>query len=227
MKVVIIEDEKDLAELIAYNLAKEGWQTTIALDGKSGFERVSEELPDMVILDLMLPEMSGTEVCRLLRKQESTTAIPVIMVTAKGEEIDRVVGFEVGADDYLVKPFSTRELLLRIKAILRRSAPSDPQSDKKLSIGGLTVDPSRHKVTVGIEEITLTMTEYKLLLTLAERLGRVQGRERLLQEIWGYSSDADTRTVDTHITRLRSKLGAAGEMIQTVRGFGYKMEPLP
>ena len=223
MKIVIIEDERDLAELIAFNLEKEGWRTVIALDGKTGFDRVSAELPDIVILDLMLPEMSGTEVCKLLRKQESTASIPIIMVTAKGEEIDRVVGFEVGADDYLVKPFSARELLLRIKAILRRTTP-DVKVDRSLVLGGVTIDPSRHRVTVDNEEIVLTSTEYKLLFTLAERPGRVQSRDRLLQDVWGYSSDADSRTVDTHITRLRGKLGEAGEMIVTVRGFGYKME---
>lgn len=223
MKIVIIEDERDLAELLAFNLEKEGWRTIIALDGKTGFDLVSAELPDIVILDLMLPEISGTEVCKLLRKQESTASIPIIMVTAKGEEIDRVVGFEVGADDYLVKPFSARELLLRIKAILRRTTP-DVKVDKNLVLGGVTIDPSRHRVTVYKEEIVLTSTEYKLLFTLAERPGRVQSRERLLQDVWGYSSDADTRTVDTHITRLRGKLGEAGEMIITVRGFGYKME---
>jgi len=223
MKVVIIEDEKDLAELLAFNLGKEGWQTLIALDGRSGLELVTAELPDMVILDLMLPEISGTEVCKLLRKQKSTAAIPVIMVTAKGEEIDRVVGFEVGADDYLVKPFSSRELLLRMKAILRRSAP-EVTSEKSLNLGRLNIDQSRHRVTVADEEITLTSTEYKLLVILAERPGRVQSRERLLQDVWGYSSDADTRTVDTHITRLRAKLGDDGDMILTVRGFGYKLE---
>jgi len=223
MKIVIIEDERDLAELLAFNLEKEGWQTIIALDGKTGLERVTAELPDIVILDLMLPEITGTEICKLLRKQESTAAIPIIMVTAKGEEIDRVVGFEVGADDYLVKPFSSRELLLRIKAILRRSTP-DVKVEKCLVLGVLTIDPSRHRVTVTDEEIILTSTEYKLLCTLAKRPGRVQSRERLLQDVWGYSSDADTRTVDTHITRLRGKLGEAGDMIVTVRGFGYKME---
>lgn len=223
MKVVIIEDEKDLAELLAFNLGKEGWQTIIALDGRSGIEQVTAELPDIVILDLMLPEISGTEVCRLLRKQERTATIPIIMVTAKGEEIDRVVGFEVGADDYLVKPFSSRELLLRMKAILRRSTP-EQNSDKTLNLGSLAIDPSRHRVAVNDEEKILTSTEYKLLMVLAERPGRVQSRERLLQDVWGYSSEADTRTVDTHITRLRAKLGAAGEMILTVRGFGYKLE---
>lgn len=223
MKIVIIEDERDLADLLAFNLEKEGWQTIIALDGKTGLERVTAELPDIVILDLMLPEISGTEVCKLLRKQESTARIPIIMVTAKGEEIDRVVGFEVGADDYLVKPFSSRELLLRIKAILRR-AITEVKVEKSLVLGNLTIDSSRHTVTLDEEEITLTSTEYKLLFTLAERPGRVQSRDRLLQDVWGYSSDADSRTVDTHITRLRGKLGAAGDMIITVRGFGYKIE---
>jgi two-component system phosphate regulon response regulator PhoB len=223
MKIVIIEDERDLAELLAFNLEKEGWQTVIALDGRTGFEQVSAELPDIVILDLMLPEMNGTEVCKLLRKQERTATIPIIMVTAKGEEIDRVVGFEVGADDYLVKPFSSRELLLRIKAILRRSSP-DVKTEKCIAQGNLVIDPSHHRVTVADEEVLLTSTEYKLLFTLAERPGRVQSRERLLQDVWGYSSDTDTRTVDTHITRLRGKLGESGEMIVTVRGFGYKME---
>lgn len=223
MKVIIIEDERDLAELLAFNLEKEGWQALVATDGKSGLDRVSAELPDLVILDLMLPEMSGIEVCKQLRKQEKTTAIPIIMVTAKGEEIDRVVGFEVGADDYLVKPFSTRELLLRIKAILRRATPPK-QGEKILVRGVLTIDPDRHRVTVRDEEVTLTSTEFKLLQTLSERLGRMQGREQLLRDVWGYSSNADTRTVDTHITRLRNKLGEAGEMIRTVRGFGYKME---
>jgi len=223
MKAIIIEDERDLAELVAFNLEKEGWKTAIALDGRSGLELVASELPDLVILDLMLPEMGGIEVCRALRRHERTSAIPIIMVTAKGEEIDRVVGFEVGADDYLVKPFSTRELLLRIKAILRRS--SQPvQEEKLICRGELTIDPDRHKVTVGSREINLTSTEFKLLQTLAERTGRMQGREQLLRDVWGYSSSADTRTVDTHITRLRNKLGDAGEMIRTVRGFGYKME---
>jgi len=223
MKVIIIEDERDLAELLAFNLEKEGWQTVVALDGKSGLERVTAELPDLVILDLMLPELSGIEVCRYLRKQEKTAAIPVIMVTAKGEEIDRVVGFEVGADDYLVKPFSTRELLLRVKAILRRANPPG-QEEKLLSRGVLTIDTDRHRVTVKGEEINLTSTEFKLLQVMAERLGRMQSRDQLLRDVWGYSSNADTRTVDTHITRLRNKLGDAGDMIRTIRGYGYKME---
>ena len=224
MRVVIIEDERDLAELLAFNLQKEGWHTAIALDGRSGLDLVAAELPDLVILDLMLPEIGGLDVCKQLRKQEKTADIPIIMVTAKGEEIDRVVGFEVGADDYLVKPFSTRELLLRIKAILRRTAPPVP-ADRLVSHGPLVIDPARHLVTVAGSEVQLTQTEFKLLSLLAGRPDRLQSREGLLQEVWGYSTDADTRTVDTHITRLRGKLGEAGDMIRTVRGFGYKLEP--
>jgi len=223
MKILIVEDERDLAELLAFNLEKEGYQTLVALDGRTGLERVRTEKPDLIVLDLMLPEVNGIDFCKHLRKQESTAALPVIMVTAKGEEIDKVVGFEVGADDYLVKPFSTRELLLRIKAVLRRTV-ADDGSGKSILVGSLMVDTVRHRVTVNNEEVVLTSTEFKLLLTLAERLGRMQSREHLLSHVWGYNHTADTRTVDTHITRLRSKLGEAGEMIKTVRGFGYKME---
>jgi two-component system, OmpR family, phosphate regulon response regulator PhoB len=223
MKIVIVEDERDLAELLAFNLEKEGYQTHIALDGKSGLDRVVSERPDLVILDLMLPEMNGIEVCKMLKQQQTTATIPIIMLTAKGEEIDRVVGFEVGADDYLIKPFSARELLLRIKAILRRTTPA-AKDDKTLRVGPLLIDTARHLVSVRDVEITLTTTEFKLLFTLVERLGRMQSREHLLRHVWGYSHTADTRTVDTHITRLRNKLGDAGELIKTVRGFGYKME---
>jgi len=223
MKILIIEDERDLAELIAFNLQKEGFQTVMANDGKTGLEMVKNENPDIVILDLMLPEISGIEICKEIRKKESISAIPILMVTAKGEEIDKVIGFEVGADDYLVKPFSTRELLLRVKAILRRSSNEKP--DKTIFRAGLVeIDTKSHKVTSDGIEILLTLTEFKLLLTLMERLGRMQSREQLLSHVWGYSSDADTRTVDTHITRLRSKLGATGDLIKTVRGFGYRME---
>lgn len=223
MKIIIVEDEGDLAELMAFNLANEGFTTLIALDGRSGLDLIRRENPDLVILDLMLPEISGTELCKILRKQEQTATLPVIMVTAKGEEIDKVVGFEVGADDYLVKPFSTRELILRIKAVLRRVS-QDNTSSKVIAAGPVTIDCIRHTVAVEGEEASLTLTEFKLLQILAERIGRTQSREQLLSTVWGYSSDADSRTVDTHITRLRGKLGSAGEMIKTVRGFGYKMD---
>jgi two-component system phosphate regulon response regulator PhoB len=223
MKIAIIEDEWYLAELLSFNLESEGFRTCIATDGRSGMELVTSELPGLVILDLMLPEINGIEVCRSLRKQPATRTTPIIMLTAKGEEIDRVVGFEVGADDYLVKPFSIRELLHRIRAILRRIS-LDQTEDKVISVGSVVVDTLRHLVTVSGEEVSLTTTEFKLLLTLAVRLGRMQSREHLLREVWGYSHMADSRTVDTHITRLRNKLGTASTMIRTVRGFGYKIE---
>jgi len=221
--VLIIEDEKDLAELIAFHLEKEGFRPLIAADGASGLNEARSVKPDLILLDLMLPGMMGTEVCRLLKGSEETAGIAVIMLTAKGEEIDRVVGFEMGADDYVVKPFSTRELILRVRAVLRRQTDQAPKGSI-ISIGELAIDTERHLVRVSGEEVLLTSTEYKLLMNLAERIGRVQSREILLQNVWGYNYFGDTRTVDTHLTRLRTKLGAAGEMIKTVRGFGYKME---
>ena len=221
--ILIIEDEKVLAELLAFNLEKEGHRTAIALDGPSGLTSAKEILPDLILLDLMIPGLPGTEDCKQLKKHESTSGIPVIMITARGEEIDRVVGFEVGADDYVVKPFSVRELLLRVKAVLRRAKPGET-GGKLIKAGGITIDTARHQVFAGGQQVLLTTTEYKLLLTLAERTGRVQGREQLLKDVWGILHAGDTRTVDTHVTRLRTKLGEAGEILKTVRGFGYKME---
>jgi len=225
--VLIIEDEKDLAELLSFNLEMEGFRSIITLNGSEGFDIACRELPELILLDLMLPGMMGTDVCRELRKRSDTSKIPIIMLTAKGEEIDRVVGFELGADDYLVKPFSTRELILRIRAILRRvQPPNDISQSSIISISGITIDLEQCNVITSEGEISLTTTEYKLLLYLAERPGRVQSRELLLQNVWGYNYPGDTRTVDTHMTRLRSKLGDTGEAITTVRGFGYKLEML-
>ena len=221
--ILIIEDETDLAELIAFNMEKEGYRSLIAPDGPSGLDSARQNSPDLILLDLMLPGMSGMEICKVLKSREKTARIPIIMLTAKGEEIDRVVGFEVGADDYVVKPFSPRELLLRIKAVLRR-AGSGEVANRIINVGPISIDTDRHIVTVDGIEVILTTTEFKLLFNLAERLGRVQSRDRLLKDVWGFSHIGDTRTVDTHITRLRTKLGEAGEMIRTVRGFGYKME---
>jgi two-component system, OmpR family, phosphate regulon response regulator PhoB len=223
MRIAVIEDEKDLAGLLAFQLQKEGYKVLTAHDGKSGYELVSSELPDLVLLDIMLPVISGVEVCRLLKKQKSTQGIPVVMLTAKGEEIDRVIGFEVGADDYVTKPFSMRELLLRIKVAQRRVNRED-QDDRILVMGPVVIDTSRCLVTVDGEEVILTTTEYKLLCALAERRGRIQTRDNLLKQVWGYSSNTDTRTVDSHITRIRTKLGLGGGLIKTVRGFGYRME---
>jgi len=221
--ILIIEDERDLAELVSFNLAKEGYRPIIALDGISGLEAARSDAPDLILLDLMLPGMAGIDVCKALKGSLKTALIPIILLTAKGEEIDRVVGFEIGADDYVVKPFSTRELLLRVKAVLRRAQPDRP-AGKVIRVGPVAIDTERHLVTVDGMEATLTSTEFKLLLTLAERLGRLQSRDLLLKDVWGYNYAGDTRTVDTHVTRLRTKLGEAGEMIKTVRGFGYKME---
>jgi len=221
--VLIIEDEKDLAGLIAFHLEREGFRTLLAADGISGLDEAKSAHPDLILLDLMLPGMMGTEICRLLKGSEQTAGIPIIMLTAKGEEIDRVVGFEMGADDYVVKPFSNRELMLRVRAVLRRNGEQAVKG-ATISLGDLVIDTQRHLVSVSGSEVILTSTEYKLLMNLAERVGRVQSREILLQNVWGYNYFGDTRTVDTHLTRLRTKLGAAGEMIKTVRGFGYKME---
>jgi Response regulators consisting of a CheY-like receiver domain and a winged-helix DNA-binding domain len=220
--VLIIEDEKDLAELISFNLEREGYKTMTACDGIEGLEAVERVMPDLVLLDLMLPGMFGTDVCKAIKKSEITAHIPVVMLTAKGEEIDKVVGFEVGADDYVVKPFSTRELMLRIKAVLRRNA-AEPATNI-INVGGVRIDTERHLVSVNDREISFTTTEYKLLYTLVIRFGRVQSRDVLLRDVWGYNFVEDTRTVDTHITRLRTKMGKAGDMIKTVRGFGYKLE---
>jgi len=221
--VLIVEDEKDLAELVAFHLEQEGFRSVVAADGVTALSEAKRLHPDLILLDLMLPGMMGTELCRLLKGAEQTAHIPVIMLTAKGEEIDRVVGFEMGADDYVVKPFSTRELLLRVKAVLRRSSEQSAPA-AVITLGELAIDTQRHLVTVAGSEVVLTSTEYKLLMNLAERVGRVQSREILLQNVWGYNYFGDTRTVDTHLTRLRTKLGSAGDLIKTVRGFGYKLE---
>jgi two-component system, OmpR family, phosphate regulon response regulator PhoB len=221
--ILIIEDEKDLAELVAFNLEKEGYRPLLAADGISGLEKARTNSPDLILLDLMLPGLPGTELCKILKSSGTTARIPVIMLTAKGEEIDRVVGFEVGADDYVVKPFSTRELLLRVKAVLRRARP-EAAAAETITIGAVCIDTGSHTVTVAGKRAELTSIEFKLLLNLAERPGRMQSRDQLLRDVWGYSYAGDTRTVDTHVTRLRTKLGEAGELIRTVRGFGYKME---
>ena len=224
-KVLIIEDEKDLAELLAFNLEKEGYSAICVHDGKIGLERAGTDLPDLILLDLMLPGMHGTEVCKALRKDQRTVHIPIIMITAKGDEIDRVVGFEVGADDYIVKPFSMREVTLRIKAVMRRFEHEvQPPADDLFTVGDIVIDKERHTVMSAGSEIDLTSTEFKLLLFMAEKKGCVQSREKLLQNVWSYNNVGDTRTVDTHVTRLRGKLGEAGDIIKTIRGFGYKIE---
>ena len=224
-RVLIIEDEKDLAELLAFNLEKEGYVATCVHDGKLGLAQAGADLPDLILLDLMLPGMLGTEICKALRKDQRTAQIPIIMITAKGDEIDRVVGFEVGADDYIVKPFSMREVALRIKAVMRRFEHEAQQSITEIiTIDDIMIDRHRHTVKSAGLDIDLTSTEFKLLLYLVEKKGYMQSREQLLQKVWSYRNSGDTRTVDTHVTRLRGKLGHPGDIIKTVRGFGYKIE---
>lgn len=227
--ILIVEDERDLAETLEYNLEREGYQTRVALEGQQALKLAQEEpLPELVLLDLMLPDISGTEVCRRLRQHERTRQIPVIMVTAKGEEIDRVVGFEVGADDYVVKPYSVRELLLRVRAILRRSQTDTEPLGSELEFGPLKVDTSAHRVVLHDEELSLTALEFKLLTTFMMRKGRVQTREVLLNDVWGIHANVMTRTVDTHVKRLREKLGdEAGDYIETLRGVGYRFKARP
>lgn len=227
-RILIIEDEEDLAATMAYNLEREGFETVTTETGAGGLEIARGAVPpDLVLLDLMLPDMPGTEVCRQIRANPDTRHVPIIMVTAKSEEIDRVVGFEVGADDYVVKPFSVRELLLRIRAVLRRAAPGGPAPQDKaplVVVGRLELDIPGHDVFVDGQLIRLTALEFKLLSTFVERKGRVQSRESLLSDVWGIDADLTTRTVDTHVKRLRDKLGPAGAYIETIRGVGYRLQ---
>ncbi len=224
--ILIVEDERDLATTLEYNLEREGFQTRVAHGGEEAIAlALKPPHPDLVLLDLMLPDMPGTEVCRRLRSLPELRHVPVVMATAKGEEIDRVVGFEVGADDYVPKPFSVRELALRIRAVLRRTRTVEPELGKDLAFGDLRVDPEAHQVWLGEDEVVLTALEFKLLTTLLSRKGRVQSRKQLLDDVWGIQADVSTRTVDTHVKRLRHKLGDAGEFIETLRGVGYRFRP--
>ena len=218
-KILIIEDESDVADLLTLNLRKAGFRTSTAADGTSGLQKARDDRPDFIVLDLMLPKLSGLEVCKILKSDAATSHTPILMLTARAEEIDRIVGLEFGADDYVTKPFSPREIVLRIRAILRRAE----RADESLNAGPISIDPARHQVRVSGKQVQLTSLEFKLLRTLMQRRGRVQDRDRLLNEVWGYESVIDTRTVDTHVRRLREKLGKAGDAIETVRGFGYRL----
>ena len=219
--ILIVEDERDVVDLLTLNLRKAGgFRISTANDGANGLNKARTEKPAFIILDLMLPKMPGLEVCKILKSDPATRHIPIMMLTAKAEEIDRIVGLEFGADDYVTKPFSPREVILRIQAILRRG---DAKEGERLTAGSITIDPARHQVLVAGKRINLTSIEFKLLRTLVQRRGRVQERDRLLNEVWGYESIIDTRTVDTHVRRLREKLGKAGDAIETVRGFGYRL----
>jgi two-component system, OmpR family, phosphate regulon response regulator PhoB len=229
-RILVVEDEPDLRQVLAYNLRDAGHEVFVSADGRKGLSLAAQERPDLVLLDLMLPDMSGLEVCRALKADANTREIPVVMLTARGEEIDRVVGFELGADDYVVKPFSIRELLLRLRAVLRRGAlPVEPPAEPlpQIRFGRLAIDAGAHRVWVDDAEVPLTPLEFKLLCTLHERRNRVQSRGVLLDDVWGASQENMTRTIDTHVKRLREKLGPVGAYVETVRGVGYRFVGKP
>jgi two-component system, OmpR family, phosphate regulon response regulator PhoB len=219
--ILIVDDEADLASLVEFNLKQAGLETAVALTGEQALALAARSKPDLVLLDLMLPDISGRDVCRRLRANPQTRDVPIVMLTARGEEADRVQGFEVGADDYVTKPFSPRELVLRVKAILRRAGAGTTQ--ERVVLGPLELDLGAHRAYVGGDEVELTALEFKLLHHLMSRPGRVQTREQLLSDVWGISSPLETRTVDTHVMRLREKLGEARDFVETVRGVGYRM----
>jgi two-component system phosphate regulon response regulator PhoB len=221
-RILVVDDEPDITALVAYHLARAGYRVSTASNGQEAIKAAREERPDVVVLDLMLPGVSGYEVLRELRRHPDTGDVGVILLTARREEADRIKGLSLGADDYLTKPFSPQELTLRVAAVLRRLASPAVAAGSLLVEGRLWIDRGAHRVTLGGEEVPLTATEYKLLLTLVERRGRVQTRPQLLETVWDAQPDIQTRTVDMHVQRLRAKLGDVGELIETVRGFGYR-----
>ena len=223
-RILVVDDEPDILNLLEYNLKRAGFQAILAKDGPEAIEAAKAHRPDLVLLDIMLPDMEGTEVLRRLKALEATASIPVIMLTAKGEEVDKIVGFELGAEDYITKPFSPRELILRVKAVLKRTAERPKSVDAAISFNELTVDLSRHKVTVSDKPVELSSTEFRLLTELMQAKGRVLTRDALLDRAWGRDCFVTPRTVDTHVRRLRSKLGTAGDYIETVRGAGYRFK---
>lgn len=224
-KILIVEDETNIRQLVRYNLEKEGFQVMEAPDGVQGLRTAQREKPDLVLLDLMLPGMDGLEVCRTLKGAPATSALPIIMLTAKAEEVDKIIGLELGADDYMTKPFSPRELIARIKAVLRRSQ-KETALPGELQVGRLRFNFSRYEVSMGGVKLELTPKEYELLKMLATNLGKVFTREQLLEKVWGYEYFGDTRTVDVHVRHLRAKMAAdpaTADMLETVRGFGYRL----
>jgi two-component system phosphate regulon response regulator PhoB len=220
-KILVVDDEPEAVELVEFNLKQAGFDVVTATDGNEALKKAKAGAPALIVLDLMIPEVDGLEVCKQLRRDEATSAIPIIMLTAKAAEVDRVVGLELGADDYVTKPFSPRELNLRIKKLLERTR-SKSEEGESLKFGDLIIDVPRHLVTWRGKRLDLTATEFKLLVLLARRRGRVQTRDHLLRDVWEYDSLIDTRTVDTHMRRLREKLGPAAKYLDTVRGVGYR-----
>lgn len=222
-KILVVDDEPDAVDLVDFNLKNAGFEVMSAVDGAEALKHARAFSPDLILLDVMLPEIDGLEVCKLLRRDPATSGIPIIMLTAKAAEIDRILGLELGADDYVTKPFSPRELVLRVRSILRRRG-NDSEKSEIMEFGDLVIDVPAHAVMVGGKQVDLTATEFKLLSVLATRRGRVQSRDQLLKDVWEYDSLIDTRTVDTHMRRLREKLGVAARFLDTVRGVGYRFQ---
>jgi DNA-binding response OmpR family regulator len=220
-KILVVDDEPDAVELVEFNLTAAGYEVLTAADGKEALQKARTALPDLIVLDVMMPQVDGLEACKILRRDPATSAIPILMLTAKAAEIDRVLGLELGADDYVTKPFSPRELVLRIKGLLRRRQ-SAAENTELMRLGDLRINIPKHEVLVRGKRINLTATEFKLVTLLVQRRGRVQSREQLLRDVWEYDSLIDTRTVDTHMRRLREKLGPAAKYLDTVRGVGYR-----
>jgi two-component system, OmpR family, phosphate regulon response regulator PhoB len=221
--ILIVDDEPDLASLLQFNLEEAGYETQVVHSGSAALAAAARKTPALVLLDVMLPDISGYEVCRLLRAGPSTAHVPVVMLTARGDEAERVQGLEAGADDYVTKPFNVREMVLRVKAVLRRAGQAKSDEPATLSLGALTLDVAAHRCSVEGKDVPLTALEFRLLHHLMSRTGRVQTRARLLGEVWGLQGELETRTVDTHVLRLRDKLGAARDLVETVRGIGYRM----
>lgn len=222
-RILIVDDEPDVTELVGYQLRAKGFSVEALNDPTQSIAKIRAFQPDLIILDVMMPNISGIQICRMLRADPKSKAIPVVFLTARAEEADRVLGLEVGGDDYICKPFSVKELTLRIQGLLRRSSEPLDDQPKHLEIGTIVLDNERHQVTVGGAPVELTATEFRLLRLLMERKGRVQSREHLLLNVWNYETEIETRTVDTHIRRLREKLGPEADLIETLRGVGYRM----
>ena len=226
-KILIIEDEPDIRKTLEYNISREGYEVISTSSLSEGREKLESASFSLLLLDLMLPDGSGLDLCRELKQDKSLSSMPVIILTAKDDEVDKVVGFELGADDYVTKPFSVRELILRVKAVLKRGERKSDNMEVQRQFGELKIDVDSHEVFINDEQVGLTALEFKLLRQLVDRRGRVQSRDQLLSDVWGYSSDVTTRTVDTHIKRLREKLGGMGKYVQTIRGVGYKFTRTP
>jgi len=223
-RILVVEDESDIAALVAYQLAHAGYQVRTANTGREALKVLETDPPDLIVLDLMLPEIAGTDILRTIRSRKETRSTPVIILTARGDEEDRLRGFELGADDYIAKPFSPREMVMRVKAVLRRSGPDQGVTPRGrvLRAGPLAIDVDANRVTVNDTDVDLTPKEFQLLICLLERRGRTQSRRSLLESVWDTTAEIETRTIDMHVGRLRAKLGPAGDMIETVRGFGYR-----